>query len=194
MEKVLTLSEISGIEDFATNFSHMEGKYMYSRLKGLPRPLGPLESPLRMSCMTIMLCRRGSMDVELNMIPYHIKSNSLLVIPPRMLIKTPGNDLSRLDLYVLFVSQEFLLDVNIDLNTINIRSLIEKQTPVLSVDDEDTNKLIKFIDLLDLNARETEQVWVCRNCGFVFIGQHAPVKCPVCAHPQAYFELKSDNY
>ena len=43
-------------------------------------------------------------------------------------------------------------------------------------------------------ARETEQVWVCRNCGFVFIGQHAPVKCPVCAHPQAYFELKSDNY
>ena len=43
-------------------------------------------------------------------------------------------------------------------------------------------------------ARETEQVWVCRNCGFVFIGQHAPVKCPVCAHPQAYFELTSDNY
>ena len=43
-------------------------------------------------------------------------------------------------------------------------------------------------------ARETEQVWQCRNCGFVYIGTHAPVKCPVCAHPQAYFELKSKNY
>ena len=43
-------------------------------------------------------------------------------------------------------------------------------------------------------ARETEQVWQCRNCGFVYIGQHAPVKCPVCAHPQSYFELKSNNY
>ena len=43
-------------------------------------------------------------------------------------------------------------------------------------------------------ARETEQVWQCRNCGYVYIGQHAPVKCPVCAHPQAYFELKSSNY
>ena len=41
---------------------------------------------------------------------------------------------------------------------------------------------------------ETEQVWQCRNCGFVYIGQHAPVKCPVCAHPQSYFELKSSNY
>ena len=43
-------------------------------------------------------------------------------------------------------------------------------------------------------ARETEQVWQCRNCGFVYIGQHAPVKCPVCAHPQSYFELKKINY
>ena len=43
-------------------------------------------------------------------------------------------------------------------------------------------------------ARETEQVWQCRNCGYVYIGQHAPAKCPVCAHPQAYFELKSKNY
>ena len=43
-------------------------------------------------------------------------------------------------------------------------------------------------------ARETKQVWQCRNCGFVYIGQHAPVKCPVCAHPQSYFELKSSNY
>lgn len=43
-------------------------------------------------------------------------------------------------------------------------------------------------------ARETEQVWQCRNCGFVYIGTHAPQECPVCAHPQAYFELKSTNY
>lgn len=43
-------------------------------------------------------------------------------------------------------------------------------------------------------ARETEQVWQCRNCGFIYIGTHAPVKCPVCAHPQAYFELKSKNF
>lgn len=156
MENYLTLNNLCKLDAFATTFSRLEDKYMVARLKGIARPLEPLEKPMRMSCMTIMLCRRGSMDVELNMIPYHVKSNSLLVIPPRMLIKTPGNDLSRLDLYVLFVSQEFLLDVNIDLNTINIRSLIEKQTPVLTVNDEDTNKLIKFIDLLDLNARETE--------------------------------------
>lgn len=43
-------------------------------------------------------------------------------------------------------------------------------------------------------ARETEQVWVCSNCGHVHIGTHAPEKCPVCDHPQAYFILQANNY
>jgi len=37
-------------------------------------------------------------------------------------------------------------------------------------------------------------MWHCRNCGYAAQGAGAPVKCPVCAHPQAYFELKADNY
>ena len=43
-------------------------------------------------------------------------------------------------------------------------------------------------------ARETEQVWVCSNCGHVHIGLHAPEKCPVCNHPQAYFILQAKNH
>lgn len=36
--------------------------------------------------------------------------------------------------------------------------------------------------------------WQCRNCGFVFKGKKAPEKCPACQHPQAYFEVKKNNY
>ena len=43
-------------------------------------------------------------------------------------------------------------------------------------------------------AREEQQVWQCRNCGYTYIGKSAPLKCPVCAHPQSYFELKARNY
>lgn len=42
------------------------------------------------------------------------------------------------------------------------------------------------------NEEETE--WQCRNCGFVMKGKSAPEKCPACAHPQAYFERKKNNY
>lgn len=43
-------------------------------------------------------------------------------------------------------------------------------------------------------ARETEEVWICTNCGHIHIGTHAPEKCPVCDHPQSYFELRVINY
>jgi rubrerythrin len=36
--------------------------------------------------------------------------------------------------------------------------------------------------------------WKCRNCGYVHEGKDAPKKCPACSHPQAYYELKSENY
>ncbi len=43
-------------------------------------------------------------------------------------------------------------------------------------------------------AKDGEQVWVCANCGHIHVGKEAPKMCPVCAHPQAYFEVKADNY
>ena len=39
-----------------------------------------------------------------------------------------------------------------------------------------------------------EVIWICRNCGHVHVGKEAPKVCPVCAHPQAYFELRGKNY
>ena len=37
-------------------------------------------------------------------------------------------------------------------------------------------------------------VWECRNCGHIVIGEKAPEECPVCAHPQSYFEVHAENY
>lgn len=42
--------------------------------------------------------------------------------------------------------------------------------------------------------REEEIEWQCRNCGYVIKGKKAPLKCPACEHPQAYFEPKKNNY
>ena len=42
--------------------------------------------------------------------------------------------------------------------------------------------------------RTSDVVWVCRNCGHVHIGADAPNTCPVCSHPQSYFEIQATNY
>ncbi len=58
-------------------------------------------------------------------------------------------------------------------------------------------RFLKLIDNIENNLvfqKGEEKVWICRNCGHVYIGEKAPAVCPVCAHPQSYMELKSENY
>ena len=43
-------------------------------------------------------------------------------------------------------------------------------------------------------SKEGDAIWKCRNCGHIVVGKEAPAVCPVCAHPQAYFEIKAENY
>ena len=43
-------------------------------------------------------------------------------------------------------------------------------------------------------SKDGDTIWQCRNCGHIVIGKSAPSVCPVCAHPQSYFEVKKENY
>lgn len=60
--------------------------------------------------------------------------------------------------------------------------------------EERYNKLLANIENGEVFVRQDAVTWQCRNCGAVVVAKEAPEKCPVCAHPQAYFELKRDNY
>ena len=60
--------------------------------------------------------------------------------------------------------------------------------------EERYRKLLKNINDEVVFSKDGDSVWICRNCGHVVIGKKAPNVCPVCAHPQSYFELKSENY
>ena len=55
-------------------------------------------------------------------------------------------------------------------------------------------KLLKNIEEGIVFSRDGDKIWKCRNCGHICIGKSAPEVCPVCAHPQSYFEIKNENY
>ena len=60
--------------------------------------------------------------------------------------------------------------------------------------EERYRKLLKNIEDEVVFSKDGEKIWICRNCGHVVVGKDAPKVCPVCAHPQSYFELKAENY
>ena len=60
--------------------------------------------------------------------------------------------------------------------------------------EERYRALLKNVETASVFAKSEVKVWECRNCGHIVVGTEAPELCPVCAHPQAYFELHKENY
>ena len=75
-----------------------------------------------------------------------------------------------------------------------IAALFEGVAAIEKEHEERYLALLKNLEEGKVFEKDGEFVWKCRNCGHLHFGKSAPQVCPVCAHPQAYFELQSKNY
>ena len=60
--------------------------------------------------------------------------------------------------------------------------------------EERYRALLSNVEMQKVFEKAEETMWECRNCGHLVMGKKAPIVCPVCAHPQSYFELRKENY
>ena len=68
---------------------------------------------------------------------------------------------------------------------------------VAAIEKEHEERYLKLLANVEgglVFSRDEDMIWQCSNCGHVCVGKKAPEVCPVCAHPQSYFELKKANY
>ena len=75
--------------------------------------------------------------------------------------------------------------------------LAEKFRGVAAIEkhhEERYRALLKNVETAKVFEKSEVKVWECRNCGHIMVGTKAPEICPVCAHPQAYFEVNCENY
>ena len=76
----------------------------------------------------------------------------------------------------------------------DIAVLFEKVAKIEREHEERYLKLLANIEGGIVFSRDGDMIWKCRNCGHIVVGKNAPNVCPVCAHPQSYFEIKAENY
>ena len=75
--------------------------------------------------------------------------------------------------------------------------IAERMEGVAKIEAEHEARYRQFIENIKQGlvfTRDGRQVWMCRNCGHIHIGEQAPDTCPVCDHPKAYFEIKATNF
>ena len=75
-----------------------------------------------------------------------------------------------------------------------IAAMFEGVAKIEKEHEERYLKLVKNLEEGLVFSRDGDVIWQCANCGHIVIGKKAPEVCPVCAHPQAYFQIKAENY
>ena len=75
--------------------------------------------------------------------------------------------------------------------------IAEKFEGVAAIEKNHEERYLKLKDNIDKDVvfkSDKVTVWKCRNCGNIFVGEEAPETCPVCNHPQSYYEIRGVNY
>ncbi len=75
-----------------------------------------------------------------------------------------------------------------------IAKLFEGVAKIEKEHEERYRKLLANVEGGLVFSKDGDAIWQCSNCGHIYIGKEAPNVCPVCAHPQAYVQLKAENY
>ena len=75
-----------------------------------------------------------------------------------------------------------------------IANLFEGVAEIEKHHEERYRALLDNVNSEMVFSKDGDKIWQCRNCGHICIGKEAPKVCPVCSHPQSYFEIKKENY
>ncbi|MCM1163411.1 MAG: helix-turn-helix domain-containing protein [Muribaculaceae bacterium] len=163
MNNVVNLKQLTSLERFSTEYSNLSDDYVFTHFANEPDDADVdawnerYTGPLRIDGMSWLLCLEGEMELEVNLTPCRLVANSLLVTTPGSIINVNGLRPGRLDCYALFVSTDFMHDINFDLNVISsFRPSGHQSQPVMQLTDEEVNRLRRYFDLLHLNPSMDE--------------------------------------
>ena len=105
-----------------------------------------------------------------------------------LLAAAEGENYEWTDMYAKFAAEAKEEGFN------RIAKLFEMVGAIEKEHEERYRKLIANVKDGLVFSREGDCIWQCANCGHIVVGKKAPAVCPVCAHPQAYFQIKANNY
>lgn len=165
MEQSLRIAQLSGIKRFSFDYSKFGDDYMFSHFIPGESALDYFSSPVRFDGILFVLCLKGKLEVEINLQQIELCSNSLLCLGPDKIISSKQTDFSDFEAYFLFMSPQFLRDINIDMNVMNnigrMASLKSSRQPVLSLSDEESQLLQKYMELLHYNTiKNSDELYI----------------------------------
>lgn len=119
---------------------------------------------------------------------YKLLNDGIGSTPENLKAAAEGENFEWTDMYATFAKEA--REEGFD----DIAALFEGVAAIEKEHEERYKKLLANIEGGVVFSKDGDTIWKCKNCGHICIGKQAPEVCPVCNHPQSYFEVKAENY
>lgn len=161
MGKVINLLQLTSLSQISTEFSNLSDDYIFTRITESNQIPILTTNPVRIDGMTWLLCFSGRIEMEINLTPCVMTANSVSVIHPGSIVEVKEIDWSNFDCYMLFVSPEFMKDINYDLNVISTLSPLvsdeARNRKVINISPDEVSMLRSYYEILHRNTSQNAE-------------------------------------
>lgn len=151
---IIDISQISSVRKYISEFSNLESDYLFTRLTaGSERPQF-INGPVRINGLILCFVAKGYMNLDVNLTNTVLQAGSFIMATSSAIINIRELDCANLDAYVVVISPDFLRDINIDLNVLQSTKLQKSDTPVMTLTEQESALLLRYMGLLHTNTTD----------------------------------------
>lgn len=163
MQQQIPSVEPSLIKKYSSQFSSFGSDYVFSRVTKTDQFAEFTPHTMRLGGMTMVLCLKGTIDINVNLESYRLQPNTLMVIGTESVFNVPCVDWDHLDAYVFIISPEFIRDINFEINIMTTMSITSNRPPVLNLSNEEVRLMCRYFDLIHYNTVDNTDVRYVRS-------------------------------
>lgn len=169
MGNIVNLNQLTSLARISSEFSNLSDDYLFTRITSgtIAKAIrfddmnhtDRIDGPIRIDGMSWILCFNGRLDLEINLTPMTLTANCVTIVTPGSMIEIKEIDRENLDCYLLFVSTEFMHDINFDLNVIGSMTHIGKHAQhehMMRITDDEASTLREYFHLLYRNSSSAD--------------------------------------
>lgn len=151
MIESVSLKEMQKLQQMAPYCTSND--YVFVHVEPSGNEVRDIQRAFRFNGMIITLVVGGEMNVTVNMEYYTLRTNALLIAGPNSIVSVDYEKVNNLEAYVLFISTEFLHDLNFEIVVLNSLPVMSNHGPLTMLQDNEVKMLGSYFELLDLNAK-----------------------------------------
>lgn len=154
MIESVSLRQMQRLHEIAQYDTAINGQdYVYVHVTPPSNHSEDLQQAIRFNGMIILVIRSGKISVGINMEHIHLTANQMLITGANSIITVDADSIENLDAYALFVSDEFIHDLNFEIVILNNLPIASNRSPVCQLDPDSVTHLVTYMELLDMNVR-----------------------------------------